>query len=643
MRKITLVALLIAVLSVLASAESDLPFRSDKLYMLVSPEGYALRNKLNNVELPPYELVACDKSDCYQAHQFVEDDGSFDIYCPFHGKTFDTDGSKTGGITLGSWALGRGNPNQQFVVEGRGRNAVVIRHKWTGCSVCLDGEDKEGTLVRLGTPDEEPTVWRLVRVNIKMPKLHGKDAWENEEILGIGRLPGHVIMVPYPSVASLKADKAYFDRPWETPKSSDYMSLNGTWKFRWVKQPSERPVDFYKNSYDVSGWDDIDVPSCWEMKGYGTPIYTNSQYPFNPQPSRIVPVDGYTIESEPNPVGSYKREFVLPESWSDKSVFLHFDGVYSAFNVWVNGRKVGYSQGANNDSEFDVTRYVRKGDNTIAVEVFRWSDGSEVERGVFAPLSVAPGESVTLQVPYKSDIEDGGEYMLNVSYALKAATCWAPAGHVVAQAQLPVRIVEPVLGAYAAGAAAPAVRIDPVTGLLDGMSIAWFRRVGNDKFTDTNAYASFARADSFSERFEDGVRLVDVSGSLTIQAPEAVGMPYSISYVIYPDGTVDVAATFTKTSQVIRRMGFGFELPESLEKVSWYGRGPHENYIDRMRGADLGIWNSTVTQMGEEHYVRALQRHDALSRCRPAGSRKFDLRPPHSREVHDSRGRSGHP
>ena len=1040
MRKITLVALLIAVLPVLASAESDLPFRSDKLYMLVSPEGYALRNKLNNVELPPYELVACDKSDCYQAHQFVEDDGSFDIYCPFHGKTFDTDGSKTGGITLGSWALGRCNPNQQFVVESRGRNAVVIRHKWTGCSVCLDGEDKEGTLVRLGTPDEEPTVWRLVRVNIKMPKLHGKDAWENEEILGIGRLPGHVTMVPYPSVASLKADKAYFDRPWETPKSSDYMSLNGTWKFRWVKQPSERPVDFYKNSYDVSGWDDIDVPSCWEMKGYGTPIYTNSQYPFNPQPSRIVPVDGYTIESEPNPVGSYKREFVLPESWPGKSVFLHFDGVYSAFNVWVNGRKVGYSQGANNDSEFDVTRYVRKGVNTIAVEVFRWSDGSfledqdmfrisgihrnvwmyaapktsiadvqlssefegddfskavfcaktamrggsgqytlhiellapdgtvvfskdagadfrcevakpllwsaetpslytvvvsvrgadgrdiqavsqkfgfrkieirdkrvyvngrqiwfkgvnrhethplyaktipvettirdltlmklhnvntvrtshypespatyalfdyfglyvideadvechgnqsisntpswtaayvdrgermvrrdrnhpcvifwslgnesgfgccleaerdaikaldpsrpihyegdntiadvdsqmypaipamekmdrngsdkpyilceyahamgnspgnigeywdsieasermigacvwdwvdqglerfggvsgqylyggdfgdlpndadfccnglttpdrretsklkevkrvyqyiktsagdcphcivvrnayaftnlsdfevswallrdgsEVERGVFAPLSVAPGESVTLQVPYKSDIEDGGEYMLNVSYALKAATCWAPAGHVVAQAQLPVRIVEPVLGAYAAGAAAPAVRIDPVTGLLDGMSIAWFRRVGNDKFTDTNAYASFARADSFSERFEDGVRHVDVSGSLTIQAPEAVGMPYSISYVIYPDGTVDVAATFTKTSQVIRRMGFGFELPESLEKVSWYGRGPHENYIDRMRGADLGIWNSTVTQMGEEHYVRA--------------------------------------
>ena len=157
------------------------------------------------------------------------------------------------------------------------------------------------------------------------------------------------------------------------------MTLNGLWKFNWVADPKDRPVGFEALKYNVSSWDEIEVPSNWEMKGYGTPLYTNVTYPFYNNPPFIQPQRGYTTVSEPNPTGSYRREFILPSDWSGKEIFLHFDGVYSAFYVWVNGKKAGYSQGANNDSEFDVTKYVVKGRNVVAVEVYKWSDGSYLE------------------------------------------------------------------------------------------------------------------------------------------------------------------------------------------------------------------------------------------------------------------------
>ena len=157
------------------------------------------------------------------------------------------------------------------------------------------------------------------------------------------------------------------------------MLLNGNWKFNWVKQPEDRPKDFYKTSYDVSAWGEIPVPSNWEMQGYGTPIYTNITYPFRNNPPFIQGQRGYTVEKEPNAVGSYRHEFSLPAGWSDKEVFIHFDGVYSAMYLWINGKKVGYSQGANNDARFNITRYVHPGKNQVAVEVYRWSDGSYLE------------------------------------------------------------------------------------------------------------------------------------------------------------------------------------------------------------------------------------------------------------------------
>lgn len=202
--------------------------------------------------------------------------------------------------------------------------------------------------------------------------------WENETVFAVNKEDGHSTFIPFADSRSMKSDPTYL-YPWERTVSSRYMLLNGTWKFNWVKQPSDRPADFYKPGYDVSGWDEIPVPSNWEMFGYGTPIYTNITYPHRNNPPYIQPQEGYTAVDEPNPVGSYRRDFQIPADWKGKQIYIHFNGVYSAMYIWINGKKVGYSQGANNDAEFDITRYVRTGNNTVAVEVYRWSDGSYLE------------------------------------------------------------------------------------------------------------------------------------------------------------------------------------------------------------------------------------------------------------------------
>jgi len=206
--------------------------------------------------------------------------------------------------------------------------------------------------------------------------------WENQHMIGQNKEPAHCTLLPYPDAASaVKATRQ---------ASPFYQSLNGMWKFHWVKQPSERPIDFYKPDYDVSGWDEIPVPSNWQMHGYGVPIYTNARYPFVPNPPRILS-DGvppeYTQAKLPNPVGSYRTTFAVPRDWKERQVFLHFDGVESAFYVWVNGRRVGYSQGSRTPAEFNITGYLKPGQNVLAAEVYRWSDGSYLEDQDFWRLS----------------------------------------------------------------------------------------------------------------------------------------------------------------------------------------------------------------------------------------------------------------
>lgn len=199
----------------------------------------------------------------------------------------------------------------------------------------------------------------------------GNEDWENPAILEINKLPVHASMTP----------RAPGEKPSAYAKSSRIESLNGTWAFHWVPKPEGRITDFYEPDFDVSGWDQLAVPSNWEMHGYGTPIYTNITYPFKKEPPRVTaePPKHFTTYEERNPIGHYVREFEWRKQSADERVILHFDGVMSAMYVWVNGKKVGYSQDAMTMAEFDVTDFVKAGTNRLAVQVYKYCDGSYLE------------------------------------------------------------------------------------------------------------------------------------------------------------------------------------------------------------------------------------------------------------------------
>ena len=169
----------------------------------------------------------------------------------------------------------------------------------------------------------------------------------------------------------------------ETSAGSDIISLNGVrslngdWKFKWVGDPARRPADFWKKGYDDSKWGVIDVPSCVEMRGYGVPHYTNIRYPHKNAWPRIL--DRASSLANYNPVSSYRRTFELPETFKNREVILRFDGVYSAYYVWINGEMAGYAEDSHLPSEFNITKFVNEGKNEIAVQVFRWCDGSYLE------------------------------------------------------------------------------------------------------------------------------------------------------------------------------------------------------------------------------------------------------------------------
>ncbi|MEE8192456.1 MAG: glycoside hydrolase family 2 TIM barrel-domain containing protein [Gemmatimonadales bacterium] len=207
--------------------------------------------------------------------------------------------------------------------------------------------------------------------------------WENPAVFGRNKEPPRASFTPYADVeTALRRD----------PSASPFhRSLNGDWRFHWVPRPADRPIGFQLDDYDVSGWDDIPVPSNWEVLGYGVPIYTNIPYPFPPNPP-YVPHDD-------NPVGSYRRSFTVPSEWNDKQVLLHFGGVKSAMYVWVNGHDVGYSQGSKTPAEFNITCYLRPGENTLAVEVYRYSDGAYLEGQDYWKISGIERDVVLLARP----------------------------------------------------------------------------------------------------------------------------------------------------------------------------------------------------------------------------------------------------
>jgi beta-galactosidase len=349
--------------------------KENVLYKIVAPSGLVLDNRETTENLTPIYLAADKGNDKGQLWRIVKNENAYVLYSPFNGRSLDI-GAASGDI-LGLWEYSKNNENQQWIISNKTKNHYEIKNNKTGRFLSFVNE-KTGE--KIYTLPEKATTWVLKPTSVKIPAEsgRGKTEWENETIFAVNKEDGHATYIPFPSIESLKADK-YFDQPWETPSSAYYQSLNGNWKFHWVKQPSERPVHFYQTNYDVSSWKEIPVPSSWEMQGYGTPIYTNITYPFLNFPALILPQKGYTNATEVNPVGSYRRDFNIPQDWNEKEIFLHFDGVYSGIYVWVNGKQVGYSQGSNNDAEFNITPYVKPGKNTVAAEVYRWTDGSYIE------------------------------------------------------------------------------------------------------------------------------------------------------------------------------------------------------------------------------------------------------------------------
>ncbi len=241
-------------------------------------------------------------------------------------------------------------------------------------------ERRDGQLKRVEADKAGPSSWFRIAV-VEKPRFE-QPYWEDETVFAENKERGHATYTPYPNRESMMADRAFYDRPWERTQSPLVKLLNGTWRFHFVDEPSKRPLDFFREDFDVSAWDTIPVPSNWEMHGYDRPIYCNVEYPHGNMPPFIKARPGFNDGGKNygiNPVGSYVRTFDVPQEWLGQRTFIHFGGIYSAALVYVNGQYVGYTQGANNVAEFDLTPYLRAGENRLAVQVFRWSDGSYLE------------------------------------------------------------------------------------------------------------------------------------------------------------------------------------------------------------------------------------------------------------------------
>lgn len=198
---------------------------------------------------------------------------------------------------------------------------------------------------------------------LSIPLFAQKDPWQDHTVFRINKEDAHASLFPYESREAALL---------EVKETSEwYQSLNGLWKFKLVQKPSERPLNFFEENFDVTGWNNIKVPANWEVEGYDHPIYLDEKYPYDTQ-WPAAPLDY-------NPVGSYKRSFNLPESWKGREIFIHFGAVNSAFYVWINGKQVGYSEDSKTPAEFNITRFLKSGNNQIALQVFRWSDGSYLE------------------------------------------------------------------------------------------------------------------------------------------------------------------------------------------------------------------------------------------------------------------------
>ncbi len=253
----------------------------------------------------------------------------------------------------------------------------------------------------------------------------GKE-WESEQRLGLNKEKPHATFNSYADVESAKKI---------LPEFSQYrVSLDGAWKFNWVKRPEERPVDFFKPDFDVSGWKEIAVPSSWQTQGYDVPVYSNQAYLFKRDWPRVMgePPQRFTTFVNRNPVGSYRRDFEIPASWDGREVFINFDGVDSFFYLWINGKYVGFSKNSRNPAELDITRFLKPGKNVVAAEVYRFSDGSYLEdqdmwrlSGIFRSVAIHSKDKTHVRDLFVTTTpaasEESGPWKLSVAVEISQA------------------------------------------------------------------------------------------------------------------------------------------------------------------------------------------------------------------------------
>ena len=315
---------LLLFIPLIAQAQS---FNSTSLYKIYNHEGKVIDNNSSwdnngNIFLSEEDK---DNPGQYIALTFVEE-GLYYVAFPAFEKALDYTNNPELGILAIQWDGHITNPNQKWIFEKTNQDTYNILCR-VNPNLALSYRN-DGKLQLTAKDSLDPTQsWKVTPTQHKLPNIIeevGKENWENQSIFAINKEEPRNTFIPFFSQEDLKNDPS-FKHPWEFPQGKNFMLLSGNWKFHWVDSPEKRPIDFYKDDFDTSKWNNIPVPSSWEMQGYGTPIYTNVTYPHKNEPPFIKPVKGWTIEKEKNPVGSYKREFILTDEWVNKEIFLHFE------------------------------------------------------------------------------------------------------------------------------------------------------------------------------------------------------------------------------------------------------------------------------------------------------------------------------
>lgn len=374
----------------------------------ICPAGYPTRCFTVSTSNDDEEITVTAKSDGNTGQQWITKQGKYSTRYPWHivnvmsSKALDMAGNNTNVMPL-QWTSendyngGKANVNQEWKFDevDATQHTYKIYAYTQNQTYYLTYDGTDGGKLGRTTDSNRATAFGFIKVegstgggstggSTTSPNGSFDVSWiKNQSKVSDHKEDAHATFIPYASVEQMKADATHYAEPWQQPDETkaEYINLNGTWKFKYVAGTSFGPgsSEFQAKDYNDNSWGTIHVPLSWEMANYGKPVYTNVGYPFsNNPPNANSGMSQYGV-TDHNATGFYRRTINIPATWKDKRVFIHFDGVYSAAVVWVNGKYVGYSQSSNTDAEFDITGFVTTGDNQLSVRVYRWCDGSYLE------------------------------------------------------------------------------------------------------------------------------------------------------------------------------------------------------------------------------------------------------------------------